>query len=571
MARHELPSLWALAAGELDAEARVRVEAHVATCSECAQALEQVRRSRAVLQEARGATPPLRSDAMPDGLRAAAARRLTRGTPAGRWPWAVALAGVCAVVLGLWMVRAPRVRDAAGALVARTEEPVLSVPGAGAPGTLAGGGAPGTASGPPHVEAGGGATPVQAQDTAHAVAGSASPLPTDTAARTDATTETERVAGAGAILREAGGAERALEPGMRLRSGVAVRTPPRSSALLRLPDESRVRLSAGSEVELSRAESRDVHLTVTRGRLSVEASHTARQGFLVEVAGLRVSVVGTLFTVERTKDGAAVAVAEGQVRVEAAGQPARLVGPGERVELHAARHTLNPRRMSKLDLRAIAELRAPEDEAPPSKALSARPAPARKAEPVDAPAPTTPGAVAAVTPSPREPATEPPEPAPPPAAALAPVAAAGNTPTATPAPGDPVQEFAPYPVPSVNVPPPTPEPAPQAPPGAVAKPSPKKREPLIPMALVSRDADERFLGYARLQVNSRKCERFLVGLDEIAQRSPRAAHREQARYLRARCFEEKLESHRARDEYRRYLQDFPRGRYAKEAKTGLLP
>ncbi|NVJ07165.1 VgrG protein, partial [Myxococcus sp. AM001] len=161
-----------------------------------------------------------------------------------------------------------------------------------------------------------------------------------------------------------------------------------------------------------------------------------------------------------------------------------------------------------------------------------------------------------------------PEPAPLPAEALAPVAAAGGPPAEPRAPVDPNHEFAPYPAPSVNVPV---EPAPQPPPEAVAKKSSKKRGPMIPMALVSRDADERFLGYARLQVNSRKCERFLVGLDEIAQRSPRAAHREQARYLRARCFEEKLESHRARDEYRQYLNDFPRGRYAKEAKTGLLP
>ncbi|WNZ64126.1 FecR family protein [Myxococcus sp. MxC21-1] len=209
---------------------------------------------------------------------------------------------------------------------------------------------------------------------------------------------------------------------MRLRSGVAVRTPARSSALLRLPDESRVRLSAGSEVELSRAESRDVHLTVNKGRLSVEASHTARQGFMVEVAGLRVSVVGTVFTVERTKDGAAVAVAEGQVRVEAEGQPPRLVGPGERVELHAAKHTLNPRKMSKPDLRAIAELRAPVDEVPvsPPRPISARPAL------------MTPDAVAAVAPTPQEPIGEAPapEPAPPPANALAPVAAAGSTPTA---------------------------------------------------------------------------------------------------------------------------------------------
>ncbi|WP_226993972.1 tetratricopeptide repeat protein [Myxococcus hansupus] len=105
----------------------------------------------------------------------------------------------------------------------------------------------------------------------------------------------------------------------------------------------------------------------------------------------------------------------------------------------------------------------------------------------------------------------------------------------------------------------------------MAKKVPKKREPLIPMALVSKNADERFLGYARIQISSRKCENFLVGLEEIAERSPRKAHREQARYLRARCFEEKLESHRARDEYRIYLQEFPRGKYIKEARAALLP
>ncbi|WP_237079303.1 FecR domain-containing protein [Myxococcus xanthus] len=555
MARHEHLSLWALAAGELDADASGRVETHVATCSECAQALEQVRQSRAVLHEGRGTVPAPRTDAMGEGLRAEAARRMVRSAPRARWPWAVALAGACAAMLASWMVRAPQAMDEGGAHVARGDAPSAPASGASVPSN--GGDAAPT-------------VPPAPETAAHATAGSEPSVPSNAAEKLDATTETERVAVAGAILREAGGTERALKPGMRLRSGVAVRTPARSSALLRLPDESRVRLSAGSEVELSRAESRDVHLTVNKGRLSVEASHTARQGFMVEVAGLRVSVVGTVFTVERTKDGAAVAVAEGQVRVEAEGQPPRLVGPGERVELHAAKHTLNPRKMSKPDLRAIAELRAPVDEVPvsPPRPISARPGSSQKPEPTDAPAPTTPGAVAAVMPTPGEPIGEAPapEPAPPPATALAPVAAAGSP----PAPVDPNHEFAPYPVPSVNVPRP-PAPEPQPPPEAVAKQSPKQREPLIPMALVSKDADERFLGYARLKMNSRKCESFLVGLDEIAQRSPRASHREQARYLRARCFEEKLESHRAKDEYRRYLNDFPRGRYAKEAKTGLLP
>ncbi|MFP2929370.1 tetratricopeptide repeat protein, partial [Pyxidicoccus sp. 3LG] len=118
-----------------------------------------------------------------------------------------------------------------------------------------------------------------------------------------------------------------------------------------------------------------------------------------------------------------------------------------------------------------------------------------------------------------------------------------------------------------------PAPAPPPPPTAVAeRPEPKKKkEPLIPMALVSKDSDERFLGYARLQLSPRTCESFLVGLEEIAQKSPRENHREQARYLRARCFEEKLQSKAAQGEYQRYLNEFPRGRYSHEARTALLP
>ncbi|WNZ64127.1 zf-HC2 domain-containing protein [Myxococcus sp. MxC21-1] len=125
MARHEHHSLWALAAGELDADASGRVEAHVATCSECAQALEQVRQSRAVLHEGRGALPAPRTDAMSEGLRAEAARRMVRSAPSARWPWAVALAGACAAMLAFWMVRAPRAMDESGAHVARGMHPLL--------------------------------------------------------------------------------------------------------------------------------------------------------------------------------------------------------------------------------------------------------------------------------------------------------------------------------------------------------------------------------------------------------------------------------------------------------------
>src|SRR3712207_7417613 len=49
----------------------------------------------------------------------------------------------------------------------------------------------------------------------------------------------------------------ALQPGTRLRAGARVRTPAKASALLRLPDASRVAVSPDSEVVLSRAAAED--------------------------------------------------------------------------------------------------------------------------------------------------------------------------------------------------------------------------------------------------------------------------------------------------------------------------
>ena len=551
MARHEVQALWALAADELAATERARVETHLAGCPSCAQELERVRQSRAVLHEARAVTPDVRWGVVDVELRKAAAERMVKTAPRARLPWAMALAGACAAMLGFWMLRTPEV-----------------TPGAtGAPTVVASRAEHATAT-------------AQAESAAGAE---------------DATATAQAESAAGAVVREAGGTEHALRAGTKLRSGVAVRTPTRSTALLRLPDASRVRLSAGSEVELSRAEARDVHLTVKQGRLSVQASHAERRGFLVEAAGLRVSVVGTVFTVERTEHGAAVAVAEGMVRVEVEGQPARLVGAGERVELNAGARTLQQQPVSEPDQRAFEELSAPVPEAVPTAAVA--PEAEAGTVPAVARAPQAPsGGKPAVVPSvpakerrtqvasltPRLPvsarqeqeraveAATPPAEVPAPAKAeAAPMAVAVVPPGA-----EPDQEFAPYPAESVTklLPPKTaPVPVPVPPEAVAQRPAPKKKEPLIPMALMSKDSDERFLGYARLQLSPRTCESFLVGLEEIAQKSPRESHREQARYLRARCFEEKLEPKAAQGEYRQYLNEFPRGRYVREAKTALLP
>jgi hypothetical protein len=557
MASHELQALWALAAGELAAGERLRVEAHLAGCESCALELTRVRQSRALLHEARAVEPDVRWDAVGAQLRAAAAERLARREPRARWPWAVALAGACAAMLALWVL--PPREVARGEAVAARPELASGAKATGRADTEAVAGTVGAM-----------AEAVEPEGTVEAVA----------------TTASE------ALLREVGGTERKLEPGMRLRSGVAVRTPARASALLRLPDASRVRLSAGSEVELSRAEARQVHLTVKQGRLSVQASHAERRGFLVEAAGLRVSVVGTVFTVERTERGAAVAVAEGRVRVEVEGQAPRLVSAGERVELHSEENALKHQPLSEPDQRAFEELAAPATAPGQTVPTGAGSEEAREAVvPAVAHVPQAPASVKPAVAAPgaaqtgrtqvvsaalrgKSPARKEPVVAPPARPEEKPVTGGAVAmevkPPAPVAAKDLSQEFAPYPAPSVaeSLPPRPPEP-----PAVVAeKPEeePKKREPLLP-ALVAKDADERFLGYARLHVEGRSCERLLPSLEEIAQRSPRTDHREQARYLRARCYEEKLQPQSAQGEYRQYLREFPRGRYAREARSALLP
>ncbi|CAM4497533.1 FecR domain-containing protein [Corallococcus exiguus] len=617
MAGHETQALWALAAGELDAAGKARVEAHVAECAACEAEWKRVVEARAMLHTARSEEPSVRWEETGAKLKAAAAKRMA--VPERRFmsPWAMTLAGACAVALVVWLGGARWKQDGDTTPVAVRTPPSEAVAGTGA-------------SHAPTEEAVA-ARPEVAPAKQEAVAAHSEAA---------STTEAERVTGA--VVREATGAEHALAAGMRLRSGMAVRTPPKASAVLRLPDESRVRLSAGSDVVFARAESNAVHLTVQQGRLSVNASHARRDAFLVESAGLRVSVVGTVFSVERTAAGAAVAVLEGRVRVDAEGQPPRFVDAGERVELAGTGKTLKPRALSAGDRQAFRDLRAAEPgavvasvvpakkgpsrvEVSPSVATRDTPSEARtpaagtpseenNAAPSQAVAQNTPGtppgenkaspsqAVAQKAPeaqpgennaapsqavaqkTPDAPAPEAPRTAvaqapavPSPGEALA-QAHAPNTeiPQAVhPREPTPSDDFAPYPGASAG------SLASSAPvPGAVQAPSmapatptePRKRKTLgalVPGGLMSDDSDERFLGYAKVQTAPTTCGQFLVGLGEIAAASPRTNHREQARILRGRCLNRQHLPADAEDEFRQYLREFPNGRYATEARIAL--
>ncbi|RKG80281.1 FecR domain-containing protein [Corallococcus terminator] len=602
MAGHETQALWALAADELEAGAKARVEAHVAACEACAAELKRVVEARALLHTAREVAPAVRWEETGARLKAAAAKRMA--VPERRFlsPWALTLAGACAVVLVLWL---------GGALFARRNAdvgtPTLAVtaprdgesPTVGSPGP-----APAHPSGdareaPSVVATGPGTTPStgEPQKTPDAIA---------VRANAASTTEVERVTGA--LVREVTGSEHALASGMRLRSGMAVRTPPKASAVLRLPDESRVRLSAGSDVVFARAETNAVHLTVQQGRLSVTASHAQREAFLVESAGLRVTVVGTVFSVERTPGGAAVAVLEGRVRVDAEGQPPRFVDAGERVELAQTGGVLKPRALSAGDRQAFRDLRAAEprptvasvtasNREPMRTGVASPPSPAPEVKPDTAVAATdsTPRQSIATAANPLEtpgsnpdPDSEVPALVDDPASRqsvataanpLEPPAAGSETPppgvATAPAASD--DGFVPYPGSTGDS---LASAAPLLTPGSVQAPSiapvpptpPRRRKTLgmlIPGGLLSDDSDERFLGYARVQSHRSTCGRFLVGLGEIAEASPRSNHREEARALRGRCFTKQRQSVAAEDEYRQYLREFPTGRYAPESRAAL--
>lgn len=483
MARHETEALWAFASGELKGEAQARVSEHVAGCSECARKLEEVRQAQSLLRTVRGDAPSVRWAEVDERLQSAAALRLARLERRPRWPWALTTVGALAAVLLLVVLRpTPSGPEPSGAVATREEPSAPVRPDA------------------PEVT-----TPVPEAPPAQALA-------------------THVESASGAWIREADAPERSLEPGAQLRPGASVRTLAKSKALLRLPDTSRMRLSPESEVMLARTEPRDVHLTVTRGRIAVQASHVAREGFTVEAAGVRASVVGTFFSVERTEHGAVVAVLAGKVRVEAEGQPPRLVTAGQRLEVSAGKRVPRAKALSAQDRRAFEELRAPPVEAvprlepapsPPAPMAATPPASAEKSGPeiVPSPGPTSP--------APLE--TE----------VLAP----------SPAGSDEPQAFA------------------EAPPWALPAPG----------GTMQGTADARFLWHAQEHLGARTCESFLVGLAEIAERSKVLEFREQARYLRARCFEERLAATEAAAEYSRYLREFPKGRYVREAKAALLP
>lgn len=521
MMRHDDSRLWEYAARELDAEDARSVERHLEACARCREQLATVEVAREALEASRGAIALLEWDRVDAAVGAMVERRLNAQA---RPPWLrlrlrrVAAVGGLAVVAALLLV-----------LVGRVEPD-----------------SPPTA---PALVAGG--------------SGVSAPL---ARARIDRAIGLERREAQRSVV---------MGEGADLEAGSIVGTSRGGLAVLSLPDSSTVRLSGESQLALERLEVDDVSLGLQRGRVAIRAAHVERQGFAVSAGGLRIQVVGTVFGVACSKALTEVAVSEGRVRVELPDGERELVAAGQRLLLDR----LGRVRRSALSADWKRELAQ----------VGREPEPAALSEPRAAVAPAAGG--------PRSP---------PPlvAASGAPRtlprldrdtarARVGRLPAEATAP----EPSAPREVPVVEAPlvrrveprtelvvePPSRDPAggeeasewavPPASVGSLASQGSDETEwaslPSGGERAVAGDLETIFMHRAEAALAKGGCERFLVGLEDIAQDNSRTRRSELARVLRARCYELELRPRQAINEYRKYLEEYPRGRFVGEARGAL--
>ena len=303
-----------------------------------------------------------------------------------------------------------------------------------------------------------------------------------------------------------------LVVGGSVRQNARIVTDERGSALVRLPEQSRARLGARTEATLARASREEIQIELRRGNVVVRAAHVKRKAFLVDTPEAQVRVVGTAFRVARVEGQVTVSVAEGRVLVEPKGGDSRLVDAGQRVVIGNRGQYLESAALRSEDSAAFAEL------APMARILP-EPAHPRPTPGLDSGARVGPG-----------------------------VAVASASPQPLPSPE--------VETPPIPVEPPQPEPEAESAAVAAVKPG-------IPTT-----AEGLFLHRAGEALKTGKCQNYLLGLQEVIEGTQDKGSRETAYILRARCFDEQLDPAAAAQEYRKYLQRFPAGRFADEARRG---
>jgi len=537
MMRHDESLLWAYAAREMDEDERRVMTEHLGDCPECRERLATVQVAREALESAREAWPVI-DWARPDAAVGALVEKRMASTARRPWLNKLMLAGAvsAALVVGAfalvrWQARAPE-----------------------APVTLA----DVTPPAPP-------VAPLIRVDRAEGL--------TRVGAKTAEVTD-------GAVLS----------------GGDVLRTSLAGKAFVHLPDESHVRVAGGTQLALTRAEADDVALTLERGRVGVRASHVDRRGFVVHTGGMSVHVVGTVFSVSNTGDAMEVAVSEGKVRVELPNGDALMVAAGQRMRLDSRsqkpqRLKLTPGLERELsELTEVADATAAVEQqvviaavggspsVPPMVVakgaprtlprFSAEESARRQVTPVGTVAPSAGGVPA----EPSAPVTQRLEPVTQvevegPGSAFPsmaggvlkgmPVATDEAKPASSPAewsglPEPKAEEWAPMPL--------------AAKPAAADESAPP---PAVKKGVAPKDLETLFLQRAEEAIAKGDCERFQLGLEDIAQDAERNARSEQARVLRARCFEAQLRPRQALNEYKKYLSEYPAGRLVEEAKAAV--
>ncbi|MBX7102177.1 MAG: FecR family protein, partial [Myxococcaceae bacterium] len=366
-----------------------------------------------------------------------------------------------------------------------------------------------------------------------------------------------------AHLERAEGVRRAgltLPPGAEVAAGDVLETQARGSAVIAMPDGSAAKLGALARLRLASASPSAVELELERGAVVVEATHRDARTFVVRSGHIAVHVVGTRFQVAQRGRGTEVQVAQGLVRVEAphgsvvevaAGEAVWIAGDGSAVR----RGVLSPAQ---------------------SAALVVSPPPLVQASGGARGSPTQERLARVLRQDAEDEAVARREARPPVKAA-----AAESPPSAGPAaPATDEGEWAPMPSAPAPQPPPadattvewsTPEGTPWEGPPPVAEPEPVGTAQGAPVTVeaIPTDVEGIFLKRAERALRRGSCERYLLGLSELALDRGRAELAGRSRILRARCYDAKLRPELAEPEYRRYLEDFPAGPYASEARAAL--
>src|SRR5207253_1813024 len=115
-----------------------------------------------------------------------------------------------------------------------------------------------------------------------------------------------------------------------IKPGDKIRTAKDAGAVVRLPDGSLIEMRERSEFSVTgSSDGMTIHLD--RGNIIVQAAQqTDKRHIFVQTQDCKVSVIGTIFSVNNGTKGSRVSVVQGEVQVEHGGKQA-VLHPGEQV------------------------------------------------------------------------------------------------------------------------------------------------------------------------------------------------------------------------------------------------